>query len=389
MNIEIKERPLKNGNRSLYLEYYETGFRKKEMLGIYLLADDAPNARRINREALKKAQKIKAERMLHPELLKDKDEQKEEKENEKAETLTWIAWCDEYIAYSKDCGNGEDILWHKGHVKQLIKRYLRKIKKPDILLKDVDHDIVSGLYDYMRKYRNRRQCKQNKGKLSEFTLMLFGETVNAIFNKAVRENLIAYNPVKSLTKNEKFHTPDTHREFLTADELRRFLAVETTTETERTVQKAFGFAAMTGLRYSDMRQLRWSHIKTQDGVPTLSIVQQKTKKPISVPLNALALSLLPPRPTSGEDSIIFHLVKKSDCAAMYVRRIKDKAGIEKDFTFHSSRHTAATLAITAGAELYTVSKILGHSSIASTQVYAKVNMEKKVEAVNLFDGAFE
>ena len=102
---------------------------------------------------------------------------------------------------------------------------------------------------------------------------------------------------------------------------------------EEVVQRAFGFSCMTGLRLGDMQRLRWSDIK-------------------------------------------------------YVRRIKNKAGIEKDFTYHSSRHSAATLAITAGAELYSVSKILGHGSIASTQVYAKVNMEKKVEAMNLTNGVF-
>ena len=56
--------------------------------------------------------------------------------------------------------------------------------------------------------------------------------------------------------------------------------------------------------------------------------------------------------------------------------------------FHTARHSAATLAITAGAELYSVSKILGYGSIASTQVYAKVNMEKKVEVMSLTDGVF-
>ncbi len=62
--------------------------------------------------------------------------------------------------------------------------------------------------------------------------------------------------------------------------------------------------------------------------------------------------------------------------------------INKHITYHCSRHTAATLAISAGAELYSVSKILGHSSITSTQVYAKVNLEKKIEAVNLTTGVF-
>ena len=62
--------------------------------------------------------------------------------------------------------------------------------------------------------------------------------------------------------------------------------------------------------------------------------------------------------------------------------------IDKHITYHCSRHTAATLAISAGAELYSVSKILGHRNLVSTQVYAKVNLEKKMEAVNLTRGLF-
>ena len=158
---------------------------------------------------------------------------------------------------------------------------------------------------------------------------------------------------------------------------------------EQTVQMAFGFSCMAGLRFGDMQHLRWSDIKDMNGRQMVSIIQHKTKRPVAVPLNALALSLLPSRPENGEDGIIFPLVMKPDNVAKYVRRIKDKAGIEKDFTYHSSRHSAATLAITAGAELYSVCKILGHGSIASTQVYAKVNMEKKVEAMSLTDGVFD
>jgi integrase len=240
----------------------------------------------------------------------------------------------------------------------------------------------------MRSYRNRKQIKTNGGRLAAYTLVLFEETVKAIFNKAVRDGLIAYNPVQDLTREERFHAPDKHREYLTADELKRFLAVEPQTVMEQTVQMAFGFSCMTGLRLGDMQHLRWSDIKDVNGVQMVSIIQHKTKRPVAVPLNTLALSLLPPRPENGEDGIIFPLVKKPDNVAKYVRRIKEKAGIEKDFTYHSSRHSAATLAITAGAELYSVSKILGHGSIASTQVYAKVNMEKKMEVMSLTDGVF-
>jgi len=210
-----------------------------------------------------------------------------------------------------------------------------------------------------------------------------------MFNKALRDGLIGYNPIKGLSKLDKFHAPDKHREYLTPDELIRFLSVETATETERQVQIAFGFSCMTGLRLGDIQSLRWSNIKQIDEGWAISIIQHKTGNPVTIPLNGLAISLLPPRPRD-ENELVFHLVKKPDGVAMYVRRIKDKAGItDKDITFHCSRHTAATLAISAGAELYTVSKVLGHGSIASTQVYAKVNMEKKIDAVNLTNGIFK
>ena len=387
MKVEIKERKLTAGNRSLYLEYYEKGFRKNENLHLYLVPDDAPNARKIHGQTYNKAREIQAQRILNPPSFESK--KKKPEENERAKTMTWLQWCDDYIQSAIDSENCKKMIQHKGVVRKRIAAYLKQIRKPDILLKDVNRDTISGLFKYMREdYRNPGQIKADGGKLADFTLVLFEETVKAIFNKAVRDGLIPFNPIQDLAKEERFHVPDKHREYLTTDELKRFLAVETQTQAEQTVQKAFGFSCMTGLRLGDMQRLRWSDIKTIGEVQAVSIIQHKTKRLVTVPLNELALSLLPPRPDNGEDNIIFPLVKKPDNVAKYVRRIKEKAGIEKDFTYHSSRHSAATLAITAGAELYSVSKILGHGSIVSTQVYASVNMEKKAEAVNLANGIF-
>ena len=214
-------------------------------------------------------------------------------------------------------------------------------------------------------------------------------TINAIFNKALREGKIGYNPLRGLNKLERFHVADKHREYLTPDELERFLAVEVATETERQVQTAFGFSCMTGLRLGDMQRLRWGDIKPWGDGWSVSIVQHKTGSPVTVPLNGLALSVLPPRPGNDGENV-FHLPKESGRVTKYVRRIRDKAGITgKELTYHCSRHTAATLAISAGAELYSVSKILGHRNLVSTQVYAKVNLEKKKEAVNLTKGVFD
>ena len=66
-----------------------------------------------------------------------------------------------------------------------------------------------------------------------------------------------------------------------------------------------------------------------------------------------------------------------------------KAGITKHFTFHTARHTFATMMLTLGADLYTVSKLLGHTSVKMTQVYAKIVNKKKDDAVNLTNGLFD
>ena len=386
MKVEIKERVLPTGNRSLYLEYYETGFRKKEYLGIFLAPENSAKARKHNKEALLKAQEIKAQRILCPPDLHSTDGKKQRNSTLK---LTWLEWCDEYIRWSEDCGNSRKMLQHKGVVRKRIALYLENRGKKGILLKDVDREVVSGLFDFMRnEYRNPRQIKTDGGKLADYTLLLFEETVKAIFNKAVRSDLIASNPIHDLTKGERFHAPDKHREFLTPEELTRFLNVETATGNERQVQLAFGLSSMTGLRLGDMQHLRWSDIKDIDGTPTICISQRKTKRVVSIPLNDLAQSLLPPRDEVNPDALVYHLVKKSDNISKYVRRIKDKAGIEKDFTYHSSRHTTATLAITAGADISAVKEMLGHGSVTSTEVYAKVGLDKKIQAVSLTDGVF-
>lgn len=386
MKVEIKERKLTAGNRSLYLEYYETGFRKKENLHLYLVPDNAPNAKKLNEQTYGKTREIQARRILNPPSFERKERREE---NKISQTMTWLQWCDEYIQCAIDHENCKKMIQHKKVVRKRIAAYLERVKKTKVLLKNVDKDLVSGLFAYMREYRNPGQIKTDGGKLADFTLVLFEETVKAIFNKAVRDGFMAFNPVQELAKEERFHAPDKHREYLTTDELKRFLAVKPQTPMEETVQKAFGFSCMTGLRLGDMQRLRWSDIKDVGGVQVVSIVQHKTGQPVSVPLNDLALTMLPARSDNDMDGIVFPLVKKPDNVAKYIRRIKEKAGIEKDFTYHSSRHSAATLAITAGAELYSVSKILGHGSITSTQVYAKVNMDKKVAAISLTDGVFD
>ena len=65
------------------------------------------------------------------------------------------------------------------------------------------------------------------------------------------------------------------------------------------------------------------------------------------------------------------------------------AGIEKHVTFHVSRHSYATMMLTIGVDIYTVSKLLGHKNVATTQIYAKIIDQKKIDAVNMMDRFFD
>ena len=158
MKVEIKVRMLTAGNRSLYLEYYETGFRKRENLHLYLVPDDAPNARVLNEQTYRKAQEIQAQRILTPPSFEKK---KKTEENETAKTMTWLQWCDDYVQCAMLNENCQKMIQHKDVVRRRIEDYLKRAKKTDVLLKDVDKDMVSGLFRYMRNYRNRKQIKAN------------------------------------------------------------------------------------------------------------------------------------------------------------------------------------------------------------------------------------
>lgn len=196
MKVEIKERKLAAGNKALYLEYYETGFRKRENLHLYLLPDDAVGAKKHKQATYCKAREKQAERILNPPKFEKQEAEKEKQDKD----LTWLAWCDQYLEWSESCGNCKKMIAHKKVVRKRIAAYLRRIRKKEMLLSDVGHDEIVELFDYMRNtYRNKKQIKTGGGKLADYTLLLFEETVKAIFNKALRDGLITFNPCIALT----------------------------------------------------------------------------------------------------------------------------------------------------------------------------------------------
>jgi integrase len=156
------------------------------------------------------------------------------------------------------------------------------------------------------------------------------------------------------------------------------------------VKKAFLFSCFTGLRYSDMKSLRWSEIHQAADGKTLYIEKQqvKTKGTVTIPLSDEAMRWMPER-VDGIDTVFHELTITSTTVELLLKEWTDAAGIDKHITYHCSRHTAATLLLTLGANLYVVSKLLGHKSIKMTEVYAKIVDKKKIETMNLVNNMFE
>ena len=151
---------------------------------------------------------------------------------------------------------------------------------------------------------------------------------------------------------------------------------------------AFLFACFCGLRLSDVKDMKWKDIKFDaDGGAVVSKVQVKTRQSIVVPLYANALMWLPDRGKAKDNEPVYDLPTHFTINRSVKKWAKD-AQIEKNVTFHLSRHTFATILLTLGADIYTTSKLLGHKNLRTTQIYAEVVNKKKAEAVNLMDSVF-
>ncbi len=147
------------------------------------------------------------------------------------------------------------------------------------------------------------------------------------------------------------------------------------------------FCCFTGLRYSDVSSLIWKDIRKTDSGLSIFIQQRKTKKYTVIPLGEQAIRWLPERGARLDEDHVFSVSTLGACDRALGHMVK-RAGVTKRVTFHTARHTFATLAFEAGGELLTVSSLLGHASVKTTERYAEVKMAKKVNAVNLVSGLF-
>ena len=374
--IRLREKKLVDGNRSLYLDIYHRGTRKYEYLKLYLIPETTPDAKERNKETMKVAEEIKAERIL---ALQSRG--MEGWDSIKKSSLPIVKWLE------NDYENPPKVLSEstKNYRKQMritLTLYLESIHKPGLSLEEVDKGICRGYIAYLRTATNRLTNETRQ--ITQTTGQKYMMELNCALNYAVREGLIASNPFKQIASNERLTRNYNEREFLTIDEIKKLMETPCYRED---VRVAFFFSCFTGLRIGDVRKIAPMHIfKSADGkTEYINMEMNKTKHDVVIPLSDEAKKWLP-KP-KGYQEPFFYLPVPSTICLILSNWVK-AAGINKHITFHCARHTFATMMLTLGADIYTTSKLLGHNHVATTEIYAKVIDKKKFESMNNLDKMF-
>ena len=230
------------------------------------------------------------------------------------------------------------------------------------------------LEDYKNFLINAPQGGSKKGTITRNT----ASTYFSIFKAGLHQAFIdGYLTVDIAAKAKNIAYSDKQREYLTIDELNTLAA----TPCDRPIMKrASLFSALTGMRHSDIQKLKWKEIIKDGEHYRILFTQQKTKGVQYMPISDQAYQLCGER---GEpDRLVFEGLQDPSWINKPLERWIKAADITKHITFHCFRHTYATLQLTNGTDIYTVSKMLGHTKVTTTQIYAKIVDEKKEQAAD-------
>lgn len=354
--VRLRAKELKNGNKSLYLDTYVNGRRKYEFLKLYLVPEVSPADKVANKNTLRLAQAVQARRII--ELQEGRFDLRS---NRATSEVTIQSALNLFESEIRGRGTFDA---YAGLVSRV-----RRFQRSEMRLSSID---VLWVEDF-RKSLERAGLKQN-------TMANYFGKLQYFFRWCVQKRFISFSPADGV---KGFRMEQTERVYLTIEEVRR-LAVTECKYPE--VKRAFLFGCLTGLRLSDIERLRWSSVAlTENGMARITFRQKKTKAVEYLDINSEATALLGAVGAGSE--LVFNLPQRSTINSE-LKRWAGRAGIDKPISFHVSRHTFATLTLSQGVDLYTVSKLLGHADISTTQVYARVLDEAKQEAVNRLPSIF-
>ena len=371
IKVTLRKKKINNGMESLYLDFYpakidpNTGKpTRREFLRLYIYAKPkTPIEKEKNTETLKIAESIRQKRdnelnkpEIYTELEKEQLRLKEQREKCFVEYFMKLA--------KKHTGRNLDN-WTSAS------NYLKDFTNGSIKFSELNEKFCNDFKDYLLTTKSRR----GSAALSVNSAALYFLTLKTALKQAYTDGLL-YTDLN--VKIRPIKNKETKREYLTIEELNKLANTPCNNDI---LKRAALFSALTGLRFSDIHKLVWSEVRyTKEQGYFLSFRQKKTQGVETLPISEQAYTLLGER--RGENEKVFAGLVYSAYTNKQLFQWLKEAGITKKITFHCFRHTFATLQLTKGTDIYTVSKMLGHREIKTTQIYAKVVDDAKREAAN-------
>jgi integrase len=254
-----------------------------------------------------------------------------------------------------------------------------------LAVSEIDIELCKQYAGYLK-----RAVKSTGEPLSQVSAHHYFSAFRSMLDEAVADGQLKDNPAQRLRKQEIPKRPMVTKTYLDAEEVARLALTLCTSDV---VKRAFMFSCLTGLRLSDIRKLRWRDIlKERDGW-RFSIIMQKTQEPMQSKLSSEAcrwLGLPDGRHLVGGSAgeTVFPLPSNSTLCRI-LRQWTTEADIMKHVTFHTARHSYATMALSTGADIYTISKLLGHRNINTTAVYAAVVDTQRDAAIDSVSRLFQ
>ncbi len=356
--VTLRRKDIKDNKESLYLDFYppvrnsETmKMSRREFLGIYIYKNPKDAMQRdFNNDMLDKAEAVRC--MRQQAII-----------NEEYGFLDKNKMKSDFLAFFKKQAIDKDQKW------QMVYSHFERFVEGQCTFGEINVDLCRRFRDYLLK---AKQMKNDKLTISRNSAAGYFSTFRALLKIAYRDKYIRENINDFL---DKIDYEEVRKEYLTLEEVKLLVATKCEIDV---LKRASIFSCLTGLRISDILKLDWSEIKLgADNGYCMRIRTEKTDTETTLPISNEALDFCGER----DEGLVFKGLLRSMTQYPLKKWIKS-AGIDRRITFHCFRHTFAVLQIAMGTEIYTVSKMMTHKNVSTTQIYAELVSEKKRESAN-------
>jgi len=375
--VTLRQKKISKGRESLYLDFYpaiphpETGEpTRREFLGLYIFEKPkTPIDKRHNTETLLIGESIRQRRenwLNKPEIYSEYEKEQLRKKELGEQS---------FIEYFRKLANKRKASNHDNWISSL--KYFEAFTDGELKFAELNEKLLEDFKEYLLTTKSN---KSNKAILAQNSAVSYFNKVKAAMKQAYKDGILQTD---LNAKISPIKTAETRREYLTIEELNKLAQTHCN---NNLYKRAALFSAITGLRFSDIKKMVWGELEYIEGEGYfLNFSQKKTNGIEYYPISEQAYNFTEgaenPKDMPQGDQV-FQGLKYSAYGNKHLYQWIGAAGITKDITFHCFRHTFATLQLFNGTDIYTVSKMLGHKDLKTTQIYAKIVDKSKRKAAD-------